>query len=193
MTQSKESAESAESAPSKIAVRVIAGVLTVGALWALSRIPGLLHWLWEIGVTFFNHLKGTSGLPNWGLYLLVLTAIHSFINIAKRHKKPTGPKVTEYNQDDFLGLIWRWSYIGNTPHDPWAFCPRCDTMLVYTQSGRYDPIQKTVLVCETCNQERLQHDGNKDYLVGKIHRQIDRVIRTGEWTKKINNITQQSA
>jgi hypothetical protein len=151
----------------------------------------LLHWLGNIGVAFWSHLKGTSGLPNWGLYLLVFTAIHTAINLTKRLKKPKGPNFTAYNQDSFLGVIWRWSYIGKHPQNAWAFCPYCDTVLVYSERrAKYSfEIEETMLTCETCNQERLRHAGNKDYLVNKIHRQIDRVIRTGEWETKIQKGT----
>jgi hypothetical protein len=178
--------ESKESTLSKIAIRVISGVLVVGVLWALSCIPGLLHWLGNIGVAFWSHLKSTSGLPNWGLYLLVLMAIQTVINLIKHLRKPKGPNVTAYKQDTFLDLTWRWSYIGNHPHQPWAFCPRCDTILVYSEhSGSYRTREETILTCETCNREMLRHEGDKDYLVNKILRQIDRIIRTGEWKKKI--------
>lgn len=174
-----------ESTSSKIAVLVVASVLSVGALWALSRIPGLLHWLLNIGVAFWSHLKGTSRLPNWGLYLLVVMATHTLITLAKRFKKPKGPKVTKYNQDTFLGVIWRWSFTLRTPTNIWAFCPACDTQLVYTHNYEGGNTQ-TILTCETCNRALLHHNGDKDYLVQKIHRQIDRKIRTGEWTKLIN-------
>jgi hypothetical protein len=183
--------ESKESKSSKIAVGVIVSVLSVGVLWLLSRIPGLFHWLGNIGVALWTHLKGTSGLPNWGLYLLVLAAIHTAINLIRRLRKPKGPNVTAYTQDTFLGLIWRWSYISNHPHNPWAFCPYCDTMLIYSEQRDFYSrnVEHTMLTCETCNREMLTHEGDKDYLVNKILRQIDRIIRTGEWKTKIKSDT----
>ena len=181
-----------ESKSWSIISRAVAAILAAAGLWGLSKIPGLLHWLGKIGIAFWTHLKGTSGLPNWGLYLLILMAIHTLVTLAKRLKKPKGPKVTEYNQDIFLGLLWRWSYIGNHPINAWALCPHCKTILVYTEHRDYpfSPVEKTVLTCETCNREMLTHPGDKDYLVGKIHRQIDRKIRTGEWIK---SLTEKSA
>ena len=183
--------ESKESTSSKIVVRVISGVLVVGVLWALSRIPGLLHWIGDIGVASWSHLKGASGLPNWSLYLLVLIAIQSLLNLIKRLRKPKGPNISAYNQDSFLGVIWRWSYIGNNPRNAWAFCPYCDTVLVYSERrAKYSySIEETILTCETCNREMLKHEGDKNYLVDKIHRQIDRIIRTGEWETKIKKST----
>lgn len=176
-----------ESRSSSVITRVTAGVLTAAALWALSKIPGLLSWLIHIAELCWSHLKGTSGLPNWGLYLLVLIAIQSFIIFIKRLRTPKGPNVTAYNQDSFLGVIWRWSYINNHPHNPWAYCPHCDTMLVYSeQRNIYSHVEQTILTCERCNRALVSNDGDKDYLVAKINRQIDRNIRTGEWLKITN-------
>lgn len=179
---------SKESTSSKIAVRVIAGVLIAGALWLISRIPNLLHWLSKIVLSFIAHLKGTSEFPNWSLYLLALMSIHTLINLAALLIKPKGLNVTAYNQDIFLGVKWRWSYISGHPSNAWAFCPYpgCDTVLVYHETiDRYEGTTKTSLTCETCKEIKLIHDGDKEYLVAKIHRQIDRVIRTGGWIEKV--------
>ena len=176
-----------ESKSSPIVTRVIAGVLTAGALWAATFIPGALKWVSETAALAWSHFLGTSEFPNWGLYLLALMSIHTVTYWIARVTKPKGPSVAEYNHDTFLGLKWRWSYMSGHPTNAWAFCPRCDTILVYSEVGsRFDQDRKTVLTCETCNCDLLDHDGDKDYLVQKIHRQIDRKIRTGEWQHVIN-------
>lgn len=100
-----------ESKSSSVAVRVLAGVLTAAALWALSKIPGLLVWFGNIFGLFWIHLKSTSGVPNWCLYLLVFVALHTLVNFVKRLLKPKGPDISAYNQDSFMDIVWRWSYI----------------------------------------------------------------------------------
>jgi len=171
-----------DSKSSPITTRVIAGVLTATIIGAASLIPGALKWVPEIAVLVWTHLLGTSGLPNWGLYLLIAISIPTVTQFVNLHRKPKGRSVASYNHDTFLDLKWRWSYMSGHPSGAWAFCPQCDTMLVYSEVGsRFDPDRTTVLTCETCNCDLLHHEGDKDYLVQKIHRKIDRKIRTGEW------------
>ena len=183
-----------ESKGSPILTRVIATVLSAGALWALAKIPGLVHWVADTCVSFWGHLKGTTAIPNWALYVFAIVASHSSVVLIKRFAKPRGPRVTEYTQDSFLGLTWRWSYTySGHPSGPWAFCPQCDTQLVYGHD--YSGLnQTTVLTCETCGYPVLNHDGDKDYLVAKILRQIDRKTRNGEWIPIVQlQRTQQAA
>ncbi|WP_310447197.1 hypothetical protein [Thiobacillus sp.] len=171
---------------SSLSSQVIAGLIVAAVLGAISFVPGAFKWVSEVATNFWSHLRGTSEFPNWSLYLLALMSIHTLVYLAARVIKPKGPNVATYNHDTFLDLKWRWSYISGLPANAWAFCPHCDTMLVYSEVGsRFDPDRKTVLTCETCNRDLLHHEGGKDYLVQKIHRQIDRKIRTGEWQSAV--------
>ena len=168
--------------------QVVAGLVVAAVIAAVSFVPGAVKWVAEVAAAFWSHLLGTSGFPNWSLYLLALMSIHTLVYWAARATKPKGPNVASYNHDTFLGLKWRWSYIAGQPANAWAFCPHCDTMLVYSEVGRFfDPDRKTVLTCETCGRDMLQHEGDRDYLVQKIHRQIDRKIRSGEWERVVEN------
>ncbi|MGB5148320.1 MAG: hypothetical protein WBN86_14470 [Porticoccaceae bacterium] len=174
---------------SSISSQVVAGLIVAAIIGAISFIPGVLKWVTETASAIWSHLLGTTGLPNWSLYLLAILSINTLAYWISLAIKPKGPDVSSYNHDTFLGLKWRWSYISGHPAGAWAFCPHCDTVLVYYTNSRYDPDYKTVLTCETCNRELLSHEGDKDYLVQKIHRQIDRKIRTGEWL----NVVQQNS
>lgn len=173
-----------ESSSSSITSRVVAGVLLAAVLWGATFIPGLFAWLSIKAGLLSTHLGYPSELPNWGVYLLVITSVPSLMLLINAIKKDKGQSITEYTQDHFWGLNWRWSYIGDQPHDPWAFCNTCDTCLVYLESGVYK--QKAIsLHCETCESKLLEQDGDKQYLIDKVHRQIDRKIRTGEWINVI--------
>ena len=92
----------------------------------------------------------------------------------------TDPTVTDYREDRFFGTVWRWHYAHGGPDGIWAFCPSCDTVLVYSYQRDFGDL-KTTLHCETCNRAILTEPGDRDNLVGKVHRQIDRKIRSGEW------------
>lgn len=173
---------------SSLVSQIVAGLVVAAIMGTISFVPGAFTWVTEVAAEFWSHLRGTSGFPNWSLYLLALMSIHTLVYWTARVMKPKGPNVASYNQDTFLGLTWRWSYISGIPVEVWAFCPHCDTMLVYTVVGsRFDPDRKTVLTCETCNREMLQHEGDRDYLVEKIGRQIEKKIRTGEWLSVIKS------
>jgi len=173
---------------SSLSSQVIAGLIVAAVLAAVSFVPGTSKWAVEVATNFWNHLLGASALPNWSLYLLVLMSINTIIYWAALAIKLKGPNISAYNHDTFLGLKWRWSYISGQPVKAWAFCPHCDTMLVYSMIGSfYEPDRKTVLTCETCSRDMLEHKGDKDYLVEKIHRQIDRKIRTGEWERIVES------
>lgn len=166
---------------SSVSSQVAAGLIVAAIIGALSFIPGVFKWVADASTALWSHLIATSGFPNWGLYLLALMSIQTLVYWIHLVIKPKGPNVAAYNHDTFLGLKWRWSYISGLPSGAWAFCPQCDTMLVYSENSRFDPNHQTALTCETCNRVMLQHEGDKDYLVQKIHRQIDRKVRNGEW------------
>jgi ribosomal protein S27E len=172
----------ADSKVSTIATRVIAGVLTAGAVWAASLIPGALEWVSASAASIWSHLKGTSSLPNWSLYLLFMMSIPSVFLVINRMRKDKGPHISQYTEDSFFGVTWRWHYsFGNSPTNIWAFCPHCETMLVYGYEYPFNGDRTTVLTCETCSRPLLHNRGDRDYLVAKVHRQIDRNLRTGAW------------
>lgn len=161
--------------------------LIAGGLFAVFQVPGVLPRLNAAYLQIRTHLFDTYTLPNWGLYLLLLCVLYVAVSLAVLLVRPRQPKVTSYKQDDFLDVIWRWSYQRKMPVDPWCFCPDCKTELVYTYTGsRTD--QETELFCETCNITKLRHDGDKTYLINRVIRLIERKIRTEEWKTEMRTI-----
>ncbi len=164
----------------------------IGAIAALVFMPAASPWQLAATADIFRHLRATSAVPNWGLYILVLLAMLGFAPRLATALKRRGPKISDYREDTFEGLKWRWVYQSGRPVNAWAYCPHCDTQLVYAEmGGRFTPV--TVLNCETCNLDILHHDGSKDYLVKKIDRLIDRKIRTGVWRQAHNARLEQPA
>ncbi len=159
-------------------------ILVAGAVWTLLNVPEALPWLIGAYVQIRNNLLATSIIPNWALYLLLLCVLYVVISVFILSAKPRQPRITSYKMDDFLGITWRWSYQRKTPVDPWCFCSECNTELVYTYTGSRSD-QETELFCETCNITRLRHDGDKNYLINRVLRLIERKIRTEEWKAAI--------
>jgi len=135
---------------------------------------------------FWAHLGRASAIPHWALYLLAAAVVFTVVVLVWAAVDAMAPEWKGYVEDDFFGVPWRWRYISNQVYDPWAFCPSCDTQLVYSQTGgRFSPEPRSVtLFCERCRQDRLVHDGDRNYLVAAVKRQIDRNLRTGDWKKR---------
>jgi ribosomal protein S27E len=177
----------ADNSPDSIKNSVIGGVLTAavlgigGAIWAF--VPDAWKWFTDLLGSAWEHLTSPATVPTWSLYVLYTVGAAALLVVAlivRESFKKTGPSFTDYEEDRFFGVVWRWGYAHGRPTGTWAFCPSCDTVLVY--SYRYDyGHQKTTLHCETCNHDLATESGDKDDIVAKVHRQIDRKIRTGEW------------
>ena len=93
-----------------------------------------------------------------------------------------------YIEDVIYDLKWRWSWVDNQITNLWCFCPKCDAELVYDDSVCFNPALNhfTDFNCENCRKRvgRVP-GGNKDFTLGKISREIDRRIRTGEFRKAL--------
>ncbi|MBL8308014.1 MAG: hypothetical protein JNM33_15085 [Rubrivivax sp.] len=162
---------------------VIAGaVLAVGgAVWAFA--PAAWKWFTDLLASIWAHLTSAATVPTWWLYILYAISAAAVLTVALRVRAAatsTEPTFTDYTEDRFMGAVWRWRYAHGAPTGTWAFCPRCDTVLVYSYQRDYGDL-KTTLHCETCRVDIATEPGDRDDLVGKVHRQIDRKIRTGEW------------
>ena len=175
-----------KSKSSSIFVSLLAVVIAAGGLWAIFYVPGLLPWLNNSYQIALDHLVEIHTIPNWAFYLLLLCVLYVAVSLCVLMVKPRQPKVTSYRQDNFLDIIWRWSYQRKMPVDPWCFCPDCNTELIYNYTGSREN-QETELFCETCNIAKLRHDGDTTYLINRVLRLIERKIRTGEWKKGLLN------
>ena len=171
----------AKSSPTFIST-VAAGVITAAILAAASFIPGAWAWFVDLLSRFWWHLQRSSEAPNWLLYLLGIFSVFWIIGIVLRiNTEFSNP----YVEDRYFGALWRWQYSNGAPIGIWAFCLRCDTVLVYSFNyGLYGEVS-TNLFCETCNSIVLTQPGDKDLLVAKVHRQIDKKLRTREWKRNV--------
>lgn len=166
-----------------VAKMVVAGVITAAVIGAFSFIPQL--WSWVTGLTraVWHHLLSNASIDTWKLYSLYFLSVVGAMVLFKPliravFNKANGPTFHDYTEDSFFGLTWRWQYSHNRFANVWAFCPACETTLVYS----YDRLlEQVALHCETCAKELHRENGDREYLVAKVERQIDRKIRTGEW------------
>ena len=156
---------------------------------AVGGVVGLIYtdlWGWtrETAKAMWAHLVRVSAVPHWLMYLVSAVLLIAVVQWIARWISSLDPGFKAYSKDSLFGVTWRWRYYGDQPIGAWAFCPTCDATLVYSESGsRYSGGEQVALTCETCNANRLRHDGDKDYLVAKVLREVERRIRTGEWSK----------
>lgn len=170
----------ARSKTSSIVVPIITVLLVVLALLAVLQVPAIRQSANENYLWLRNNLLETRAISNWQLYLLFLSVLYVAVSICVLMVKPRPPKVNSYKKDEFLGVLWQWSYNRKMPTDPWCYCPECNNELVYTYTGSRSD-QETELFCESCDITRLRHDGDKNYLINRVIRLIERKIRTEEW------------
>ena len=178
----------AESTTQKVKVELIAGFILAGALAAIGYVwafaPKAWDWLAAKCSSFFAYLASPGTVPTWWLYLLhfVLGCVALLLLIGiYQHYTDKEPSVRNYIQDNFFGAVWRWTYFNQQPFGTWAYCPTCDTQLVYNYKlGGYG-LTKTTLHCEHCSRDVCEFSGDKESAVAQVERQINRKIRNGEW------------
>lgn len=166
---------------------VIATLIAVGIIACLKFVPGLFKGLIAATAAFLRYMVQPVTIGRWFFVLLCLLSLiivwRSLRPWLKRRKSTHQPRVSDYQTDQFFGAIWRWNYYGSSPRNLAAFCPTCDTQLVYLidRFGR----DRLWLTCEHCGTKSAEMEGTVDFFEGKVSRQIERVIRTGEWVDRL--------
>lgn len=159
---------------------VIGGLILTLILW----LSGFLPSIWEgckfaLG-WFFHFLFSSVSMPVWLIVLISFLVVPTLFRIFSSFRKEAlgHPNWHDYKQDEIFGMRWRWDYglysggIINIS----CFCPSDDTQLIYEDWG-----SKVAFQCETCNTRFGPFEGQINYFFGKIERQIQRKLRSGEW------------
>jgi len=174
---------------------VAAGLIVAVLLsaWFGGILQACFHWLLSVIRFMGSLLTHQIKIPLWALLILTILAILPIFRIVRTlRKKDSEPSEDTYIQDDLFGVVWRWCYSSNGIDDLWAFCPHCDNTLVYDEQrsdrrkpSRFYPPEFTKFVCENCDTKSQELLGNKSHALGRVEREIDRRLRTGEWKKSI--------
>ena len=151
----------------------------------------ILDWGGRAVSTLWRSLSVPITLPFWLAGVLGAIAISAlalwFLVLRETRRVPT---YKNYKRDYLLNVVWRWDWERSGVVSPWCFCPVCDTVLVYASGWGYEHNDQkwvTKLFCETCSTRRGQHDGDRNDLVNRALRQIDRKLRSGEWKKVVEH------
>ena len=164
----------------------VAGVLATAICALLAfLVPGLCRWTLDAGSAAWKFLTATAGTPHWALIALAIVAaptIYRTVRLlvpAKRSSPTTRPAhFTDYTEDTFFGVVWRWGYQQGQLLRPAGFCPACDTRLVYSEPFRGICVN---LICEHCHKVVYEGEGGLEDALNRVERQVERKIRSGEW------------
>lgn len=156
------------------------GLLAVGA--ALS---GPSTALWPLALALGRHLTSATALPAWSVYVLGAAAAGVAWRLGRaqtgRPLRTAAPRREDYVRDRFLGVVWEWRYDEQQrPQQLCASCPDCATRLVCFVS-RPPEERRIKMFCEHCRVQLLSEPGERDYLLARVARQVERKLRTGEW------------
>jgi len=177
---------------------IIVAIVTVAVT---AAIPIVRDWMYAAvvvvwsGVRYVGNLIAVSyPIPGWALVIVAVLAIPSVVAGFRRLRTPAPARPeNSYFDDDVHSVTWRWRYAGHSIIHLLAFCPVCDSQLVYEHvhpdATRYrlwqDEPQATRLHCEHCSAVRAKMPGGRDYAWGAVEREIQRRIRTGEWRQRV--------
>lgn len=149
--------------------------------WALAQ--QTIEPLWQ-------HLMTPSLWPNWVAYLVSIPSTMAVFFLAWRYLQYRKSSSRLFKELNYLGSVWRWNSPSDLPNALQPYCPSCNTLLVYEElGGRFgNQSQSVALHCEACQTIPTEQPGTWKYLQARTAREIERLIRTGEWRQHVPDL-----
>ena len=137
--------------------------------------------------SLWAHLLAQSLWPNWAAYVVGIPSAMAVAYLIWRYLDDKKNSHRRFKELPFLGSVWRWSSLSDLPHALQPYCPNCQGLLVYEElGGRYgNQAQSVALHCEACQTIPTEQSGTWKYLQARVEREIQRLIRTGEWRQHV--------
>lgn len=174
---------------------VITGLLVaaIGGLVPTSRpyVIGTVSWLWRQLVGAWNWLCEPHAVWGWLLFLLTtlaVTGVGVLLRLWRENAAASIQPHLQYVQDYMFGALWRWKWHNNQVVSITGFCPSCDGTLVYSPSNpvfqSFGDAPYVTLHCENCRGKEVSRfdGGGVDYALSAVGREIERRVRTGEYS-----------
>lgn len=165
----------------------VAGAASLAVFaWVMDWVKPVWEWLLAALKSCWSHLVTSSLIPNWVTYAMSLALAISALRWALRAWESRKDNHERFTQFNFMGGVWRWNFMSGAIWNLGVYCPTCDGVLVYEENT--DQFFRTVVNwhCERCNSICVSCKGDKDYLNDRVKREIDRLIRTGEWRNYVD-------
>ena len=166
------------------------GGLLLGLLqWLTGFISIVWHACKSAVIWLYHFLLLSIPVPLWLIIIISPIIISTLIKFYVGFKKKDVELSTfrDYNQDDIMGVRWRWRYTFNGGIDNlYCLCQSDSTQLVYTYDYR-----QLYFRCETCGEKFGLFEGDHNFVLGMIERQIQRKLRSGEWKAIVEKLTSE--
>ena len=148
--------------------RLLVGVATTAVLGILGFVFGD----WGFLGTCWKWLIAGVVVPRWWFWFsaTALTVGCGGLVLAWVRARRQ-PAFLTYTEDKFLGLRWRWTYLGTQIDDLAAFCPKCDMRLLPHTEGYLQSEKPTVFRCSYCG-----HAATHDMTIHQLHEQVGLLI-----------------
>jgi hypothetical protein len=179
-----------------VIITVLGGLILAALIFI---VPRAASFIWSLILAFWNFLISEIVVRWFVLIILILLSVPTvwgFIKpLLRQRKGPTGPSLDDYTEDNFYNAIWRWkTFYNNFPDGSlWCFCPNCNTRLVYKNEFETDRRGNmgriTIFTCETCHTDVTRLEGDKEFALSTVARQIERKVNTGEWKRVVAKAT----
>lgn len=180
---------SSEKPTTRIITGVAVAVLGPLALYLCRKwlIP-IGDWLWGVVVLVWNWIFVSHAVPGWLIILLSSIAGVALSYVSLRIWKlilnysAPGTQWTEFTRFEFKGVLWGWRYYDGQISSLVSYCPKSGCEMLVDGVEDYD--LHTEYKCVRCGHtERIS--GRKHFVEETVTREIDRLLRLGEWKKHV--------
>jgi len=167
------------------------GVVLLAAVGAAVWFRDELRPVWALAQPtvepVWQHLMTPSLWPNWVAYLVSIPSALAGLFLGWRYLQYRKSSQRLFKELTYLGSVWRWNSPADLPMALKPYCPSCNALLVYEElGGRFgNQPQSVALHCEACQTIPTEQPGTWKYLQARTAREIERLIRTGEWRQHL--------
>jgi predicted RNA-binding Zn-ribbon protein involved in translation (DUF1610 family) len=158
-------------------ILILIGTIATDALNLWPEIQWFLKLIW-------SSFTSSTSIPNWLFILMAIPCLLVFgaVFFWLKEKSNQGSCASGYVKDNFAGLTWGWSYLGQHITNLHCLCPECQYQIIPKQMHNYQAGGYIYeYSCEECGY-KVQPVSDNNGLEQKIKLKIQKKLRTGEWT-----------
>lgn len=170
-----------------VLLTVVVVAATGAAVWFKAELRAVWALAQQMVEPLWLHLMTPSLWPNWVAYLVCIPSALAVLFLGWRYLQYRKSSHRLFKELSYLGSVWRWSSLSDLPHALQPYCPSCHGLLVYEELGGRSgsQAQSVTLHCEACQTIPTEQPGTWKYLQARVSREIQRLIRTGEWRQHV--------